>query len=44
MEAARFSETVKSYSNTTWRHNPEHLDLMRKLLTKVLTESYNNYK
>jgi len=27
MEAAWTSETLKSYYNTTWHHNPEDLDL-----------------
>jgi hypothetical protein len=27
MEAARSSETLVSYSNTIWQHNPEDLDL-----------------
>jgi hypothetical protein len=27
MEAARFSETLVSYLNITWRHNPVDLDL-----------------
>jgi hypothetical protein len=26
MEAAKSSEMLVSYSNTTWRHNPENLD------------------
>jgi len=31
MEAARSSETVVSYCNTTWRHNPKDLDFDPKL-------------
>jgi hypothetical protein len=27
MKAGRFSETLVSYRNTTWRHNPEYLNL-----------------
>jgi len=27
MEAARISETLVSYHNNSWRHNPEDLDL-----------------
>jgi hypothetical protein len=27
MEAARSSEILASYCNTTWHHNPEDLDL-----------------
>jgi len=28
MDAERTSETMVSYHNTSWRHNPEDLDLM----------------
>jgi len=31
MEAARSSETLVAYRNTTWRHNPEDFDLRLKI-------------
>jgi hypothetical protein len=28
MEAAKYFETLLSYRNTTWRHDPEELDFI----------------
>jgi hypothetical protein len=42
MKTARTSETLVSYHNTTWRHNPEELDLIPQTapLEKAKTCAY----
>jgi hypothetical protein len=43
MEAARSSDTLVSYRNTTRRHNLEDLDLKGKILVHELKSSFMGY-
>jgi hypothetical protein len=43
MEAAKSSETLVSYRNTKWRHNPEDLDLKISFSVSSFVHSFQDY-
>jgi hypothetical protein len=44
MEAARSSEMLVSYHNTTWRHNPKDLDLNKQICYFDQNNKYAHFK